>query len=151
MVPGWYAQGERIVELCSATIVWLHAGMPVVPIRWVLVRNPLGRFEPQALLCTGLACAPEQILRWFSQRWQIEVTFGETRAHLGVETQRQWSDLAIARTTPCLLELFFIVTLLADQLEPARRRSVATRAWYREQRPTFSDTLAAVVHHTWQG
>ena len=90
--------------------------MPVVPIRWVLVRDPLRRFEPQALLCTGLACALEQILRWFVQRWQIEVTLQETSAHLGVEIQRQWSDLAIARTTPCLLGLFSIVTLLADWL-----------------------------------
>ena len=85
MVPGWYGEGERIVELCSATAVWRHGGMPVVPIRWVLVRDPRRRFEPQALLCTGLACAPEEILRWFVQRWQIEVTFQETRAHLGVE------------------------------------------------------------------
>ena len=150
VVPGWYGEGERIVELYSATAVWRHAGMPVVPIRWVLVRDPFGRFGPQALLCTGLTCAPEQILLWFVQRWQIEVTFQETRAHLGVETQRQWSDLAIARTTPCLLGLFSIVTLLADRLQPAKRRCVATTAWYRKQRPTFSDTLAAVRRHIWQ-
>ena len=150
MVPGWYGEGDRIVELFSATAVWRHAGMPVVPIRWVLVRDPLGRFEPQALLCTGMACAPEQILRWFVQRWQIEVTFQETRTHLGVETQRQWSDRAIARTTPCLLGLFSIVTLLAARLEPAQRRHVTTTAWYRKQRPTFSDTLAAVRRHIWQ-
>ena len=116
MVPGWYGEGERIVDLCSATAMWRHAGMPVVPIRWMLVRDPLGRFEPQALLYAGLVCAPEQILRWFVQRWQIEVTFQETRAHRGVETQRQWSDLVIARTTPCLLGLFSIVTLLAARL-----------------------------------
>ena len=150
MVPGWYGEGERIVELCSGTAVWRHAGMPVVPIRWVLVRDPLGRFEPQALLCTGLACAPEQILRWFVQRWQIEVTFQETRAHLGVETHRQWLDLAIARTTPCLLGLFSIVTLLATHLDPAQRRCMAITAWYRKQRPTFSDNLATVRRHIWQ-
>ena len=146
----WYGEGERIVELCSATAVWRHGSMPVVPIRWVLVRDPLGRFEPQALLCTGLACAAEQILRWFLQRWQIEVTFQETRAHLGVETQRQWWDLAIARTTPCLLGLFSIVTLLADRLNPTQRRCAATTAWYHKQRPTFSDTLAAVRRHIWK-
>ena len=99
--------------------MWRQAGTPVVPIRWVLVRDPLGRFEPQALLCTGMVCAPEQILRWFVQRWQIEVTFQETRARLGVETQREWSDQAITRTRPCRPELFSIVTLLAARLEPA--------------------------------
>jgi hypothetical protein len=82
----------------------------------VLLRDPRGRFDPQALLCTDLAQEPLQIIRWFILRWQIEVTFQEVRAHLGVETQRQWSDQAITRTTPCLLALFSIVTLLAAQL-----------------------------------
>ena len=149
-VPGWYGEGERVVELCSATAVWRHAGMPVVPVRWVLVRDPLGRFDPQALLCTDLEHAPEQVLRWFVRRWRLEVTFQEARAHLGVETQRQWSDLAIARTTPCLLGLFSLVTLLAARLGPAQRQTAASSAWYRKQRPTFSDTLATVRRHVWR-
>ena len=117
-VPGWYGEGERRVEISSATAVCRHGGMPVVPIRWVLVRDPLGRFDPQALLCANQARGPVQILRWFVQRWQLEVTFREVRDHLGVETQRQWSDKAIARTTPCLLGLFSLVTLLGRQLTP---------------------------------
>jgi hypothetical protein len=150
MVPGWYGEGERLVEVCSATAVWCHAGLPIVPIRWVLVRDPLGRFEPQALLCTSPDHTPEQVLRWFIQRWQLEVTFQETRTHLGVETQRQWSNRAIARTTPCLLALFSLVTLLAAQLRPDERRAVASSAWYRKPSPTFSDTLAAVRRHIWR-
>ena len=117
-VPAWYGEGDRAVELASGTAVWHHGGLPVVPIRWVLVRDPHRRFDPQALLCTDQAADPLQVLRWFVQRWQMEVTFQEVRAHLGVETQRQWSDLAIARTTPCLLGLFSVVTLLAAQLTP---------------------------------
>src|SRR5512144_124694 len=98
----WYSQTERTVEICSGTAVWYHTGKPGVPIRWVLVRDPRGKFEPQALLCTHLEAVPEVIVAWFAQRWQVEVTFEEARAHLGVETQRQWSDKAIARTTPVL-------------------------------------------------
>ena len=113
VVQGWYGEGERDVEICSGTAVWRHGGMPIVPIRWVLVRDPQHRFAPQALLCTDPGRTPKQILLWFIQRWQLEVTFQETRTHLGVETQRQWSDQAIARTTPCLLALFSLVTLLA--------------------------------------
>ena len=150
-VPGWYGGGERDIEISTSTAVWRDGGMPVVPIRWVLVRDPLGRFEPQALLCTGQTCDPVQILRWFVQRWQVEVTFREVRDHLGVETQRQWSDKAIARTTPCLLGLFSLVTLLGRQLTPHARRAAATSAWYRKQRPTFSDTLAAVRREIWRG
>ncbi len=149
-VPSWYGGGERDVEISTSTAVWRHGGMPIVPIRWVLVRDPLGRFDPQALLCTDQTCDPVQVLRWFVQRWQLEVTFREVRDHLGVETQRQWSDLAIARTTPCLLGLFSLVTLLGRQLTPHARRATATSAWYRKQRPTFSDTLAAVRREIWR-
>ena len=123
--------------------------MPVVPIRWVLLRDPQRRFDPQALLCTDPAQEPLQIVRWFAQRWQLEVTFREVRDHLGVETQRQWSDKAIARTTPCLLGLFSIVTLLAARLGCRARLQVSAAAWYSKQRPTFSDTLAAVRRQFW--
>ena len=82
--------------------------------------------------------------------WQLEVTFQETRTHLGVETQRQWSDRAIACTTPCLLGLFSLITLLGAELKPAERAVAASSAWYRKNRPTFSDTLAAVRRQIWQ-
>jgi hypothetical protein len=149
-VPDWYGAGERVVEICSETAVWRHAGLPVVPIRWVLLRDPSRRFDPQALLCTDLAQEPLQILRWFTQRWQLEVTFREARDHLGVETQRQWSDQAITRTTPCLLGLFSVVTLLANRLSRHARLRVSAAAWYSKQRPTFADTLAAVRRQLWR-
>ena len=149
-VPGWYGAGERTIEIASATAVWQHGGLPVVPIRWVLIRDPLNRFAPQALLCTDSARDPAQIVSWFVQRWQLEVTFQEARTHLGLETQRQWSDKAIARTTPCLLALFSIVTLLASRLPAWERRQVAQTAWYRKPQPTFSDALAAVRQAIWR-
>jgi hypothetical protein len=149
-VPGWYGEGERAVEICSATAVWRHAGLPVLPIRWVLLRDLQHRFDPQALLCTDPARDPLQIVRWFIQRWQVEVTFREVRDHLGVETQRQWSDRAIARTTPCLLALFSIVTLLAARLDRRARSAVCIDAWHRKARPTFADTLAAVRRQFWR-
>jgi hypothetical protein len=150
VVPDWYGEGQRVVEICSETAVWRHSGMPVVPIRWVLLRDPGRRFDPQALLCTDLAQEPLQIVRWFAQRWQLEVTFREVRDHLGVETQRQWSDKAIARATPCLLGLFSIVTLLATRLNHHANLQVSATAWYRKQQPTFADTVAAVRQQIWR-
>ena len=97
-----------------------------------------------------LAQEPLQILRWFAQRRQLEVTFREVPDHLGVETQRQWSDQAIARTTPCLLGLFSVVTLLANRLSRHARLRVSAAAWYCKQRPTFADTLAAVRRQLWR-
>ncbi len=149
-VPGWYGAGERTIEITSATAVWRHAGLPVVPIRWVLIRDPEHRFAPQALLCTDLARDSAQIVAWFVRRWCVEVTFQEARAHLGVETQRQWSDKAIARTTPCLLALFSIVTLLAARLPAHERRHTAVAAWYAKPQPTFSDALTAVRRAIWR-
>jgi hypothetical protein len=148
-VPGWYGEGDRVVELCSGTAVWRHAGLPVVPIRWVLLRDPHRRFDPQALLCTDLTQDPLRVVRWFVQRWQLEVTFREAPDHLGVETQRQWSDRAVARTTPSLLGLFSIVALLATRLDRHARLRVSATAWYRKEHPTFSDTLAAVRRQIW--
>src|SRR3712207_4567901 len=150
VVQGWYGTGEREIEITSATAVWRHGGLPVVPIRWGLVRDPEHRFAPRALLCTDLARDPAQIVAWFVRRWSVEVTFQEARAHLGVETQRQWSDKAIARTTPCLLALFSIVTLLATRVPAREQRQVATATWYVKPRPTFSDALAVVRRVLWR-
>jgi len=101
-IANWYGSGERMVEVASETAVWYSTGLFAVPLRWVLVRDPQGEFKTQALLCTDLNADPQKILSWFVMRWQMEVTFQEMRRHLGFETQRQWSDLAIRRTTPVL-------------------------------------------------
>jgi hypothetical protein len=120
-----------------------------VPLRWVLIRDPAQRFDPQALLCTDLTQDTLTIVSWFVRRWQVEVTFQEARKSLGVETQRQWADEAIARTTPCLLALFSLVTLLADRLVRKDTLPVPNEAWYSKPRPTFSDALAVVRQHYW--
>ena len=150
-IANWYGSGERTVEIASQTAVWYSTGLFAVPVRWVLVRDPRGRFKTQALLCTDLAATPEKILSWFVMRWQLEVTFQEMRRHLGFETQRQWSEMAIRRTTPALLGLFSIVTLFAHrQKQGARLTAVVSRAaWYDKRLPTFSDALALVRKDLW--
>lgn len=145
----WYGGGTRVVELATGTAVWYHAGKPTVPVRWVLIRDPLGTFKAQALLCTARDVLPQQIVEWFVLRWQLEVTFEEARAHLGVETQRQWSELAIGRTTPALLGLFALVTVLAHGLLQGEDLPVRVAAWYTKPLPTFSDTLALVRRELW--
>src|SRR5215216_4222928 len=148
-IANWYGERERMVEIACNTAVWYSTGLFAVPLRWVLVRDPQGRFKTQALLCTDLKADPQKILSWFVMRWQLEVTFQEARRHLGFETQRQWSDLAIRRTTPALLGLFSIVTLLAHKQKAQVSASVRITAWYDKPRPTFSDTLALVRKELW--
>jgi hypothetical protein len=101
-------------------------------------------------LCTDLSVDPVQIVKWFVMRWQPEVTFREVRTHLGVETQRQWSDWAIARTTPALLGLFSLVTLLAHCSTRQGKLPIRQAAWYDKLLPTFSDALAIVRYQLWQ-
>ena len=145
----WYDGTTRTVELTSQTAVWYRSGKPPVTIRWVLIRDPQGTFDPQALLCTDPAADSTQILEWFVLRWQLEVTFQEVRTHLGVETQRQWSDLAIARTTPVLLGLFSFTTLAAHSLQQERPIAQRRAAWYDKPSPTFVDAIALVRRHLW--
>ena len=145
----WYGRTNRIVEIASGTAIWYRGGTPPVPIRWLLVRDPKGELEPQAFLATDLNARPCDILAWFVSRWQVEVTFEETRAHLGVETQRQWSDKAILRTTPALLALYSIIILWTHDLAKSRKLAPRTAAWYPKTFLTFSDAIAAVRREIW--
>lgn len=139
-----------MVEVSSETAVWYSTGLFAVPVRWVLIRDPEGKFRTQALLCTDLEADPQKILSWYVMRWQLEVTFQEVRKHLGFETQRQWSELAIRRTTPALMGLFSLVTSIAHsrmvQASGVFRRQAG---WYHKAHPTFADALALVRKELW--
>ncbi len=114
------------------------------------VRSSHAHFaKVSGLLCADQAATPAQILGWFVQRWQVEVTLEEVRRHLGVEPQRQWSDRAIRRTTPALLGLFSLVTLLAHERMTDHATAVRQAAWYRNERPTFANALALVRRELW--
>jgi hypothetical protein len=148
-IERWYSQGARKVDIASGTALWVSSGLPAVALRWVLVRDPEQKFKAQAFLCTDETIAPAQILCWFVRRWQVEVTFEEARAHLGMETQRQWSDRAIARTTPLVLGLYSIVTLMARLSLDRQEMPVRSASWYRKEHATFSDTIALVRRCLW--
>lgn len=147
----WYGGRKYTIEYVTGKALWYTPGLDPLPLRWVLVRDPAGKYKATAFLCTDLTADPVQILHWFILRWNVEVTFEEARAQLGLETQRQWSDLAIARTTPAILGLFSLVTLLAYQLTKDKCFPVRSSAWYVKKEPTFSDALAVVRRHIWFG
>jgi hypothetical protein len=147
----WYGGQTRTLDYVSGIAVWYSCRMPPALIRWVLVRDPSGERDAQAFLCTDTALDPVAILSRFVFRWRIETTFQEVREHLGVETQRQWSDLAILRTTPALLGLYSLITVWAHGLMTAPNTAVRTHAaaWYSKPQPTFSDAIAAVRRVLW--
>jgi len=150
-IPDWYGGQTKALEYISRISVWYSSGQPPALVRWVLVRDPSGERDPQAFLCTDLTLEPEAILSRFVCRWRIETTFQEVREHLGVETQRQWSDLAILRTTPALLGLYSLIAVWARELmaKPATAVRPHTAAWYNKTLPTFSDAIAAVRRALW--
>jgi hypothetical protein len=146
----WYGGHFKKLWIFSRTALWYTPCQPPVPIRYVLVADPEGKLRMEAFFCTDLEATPVEILQWVVRRWSVEVTFEEARAHLGFETQRQWSDWAIARTTPVLLALFSLVTMLALQVSHRSRIPVPMAAWYHKPEPTFADCLALVRRHLWR-
>jgi len=154
----WYGGETKEVESLSDVSLWYTQGQDPVPVRWVLVRyeetDPrTGKVRVKSAAffvsdTTDPTITPLQILSWYRDRWNIEVTFEEVRAHLGFETQRQWSVRAIGRTTPCLLGLFSVVVLLGQVLHP-ETLPLPQCDWYRKEEATFSDVLGAVRSHLW--
>lgn len=145
----WYGGQRKQLWVFSHTALWYSRGLPPVAIRSVLVCDPEGKLRMEAFVCTDLQATPAPILAWVVMRWSVEVTFEEARAHLGVETPRQWSDRAIARTTPVLLARFSLVTLMALRLSQHGPIPVQATAWYHKVEPTVVDCLTLVRRHLW--
>lgn len=145
----WYDGQMRELELTSGTALWCRAGLQPLAICWVLVRDPLGELDAKAYFSTEATPVASTVVEAFVRRWTIEVMFEESRAHLGIQTQRQWSDLAIERTTPCLFGLYSLVALLTKALHPDGKVPIQCTAWYEKPEATFGDMLATVRRHLW--
>jgi hypothetical protein len=117
-----------------------------VPVLSEKAAQRLGKTHRSGVWWTAFLMA--KVRDWYVGRWNIEVTFEEIRAHLGLETQRHWSVRAIGRTTPCLLGLFSLVVLMAQRLHPSEL-PLRQSGWYQKEDATFSDALAAVRSHLW--
>ena len=148
----WYKGKKRRVAYATMTCMWGAQGSDPLPIRLVLLKDLFGEYEPIALM--GVDASFEltaiEIIEWFVARWNQEVTHREVREHLGVETQRQWSDKAIARTTPALFALYSIVCLIADSFEQKALLKISKAAWYKKESLTFADLLREVRRHLWE-
>jgi DDE superfamily endonuclease len=146
----WYGGSHALRQLVSGTAVWDVDPYPPLPLRWVLVVDPTGMQPPVALFSTSLLLSPRQIVELYVWRWSLEVTFEEARAHLGIQSQRQWSKPATTRTTPVLFALFSLVCLMADQLHRTTPLTPHATAWYPKPELTFSDLLTSVRVSLWR-
>lgn len=150
VIKNWYGEENREIEIVSSKCVWHHFGKEAVEIRWVMIRDPRGKFATQALLCTKAEAEAEQVIEWFIKRWQLEVTFEESRRHVGIETNRQWSDKAIGRTTPCLYGLYSLITMMAQELSKGGKLKIREAVWYEKEVGTFSDAIGSVRQYLWE-
>lgn len=148
----WYGGIIKTVEHVTFTCIRYVDGFTPAPVRIVLLRDPLGEFESIALMGVShdMSLTALEMIEQFVSRWNIEVTFRESREHLGIETQRQWSDKAIARTTPILFSLYSLILLIADRLNISEPITPNATAWYPKNHITFSDALTKVRKHCWQ-
>ena len=146
----WYGGVMKHIRFLTGVCLWHTPGQKPVLIRWTLVVDPDGKCKPEAFFSTDTQLTPIPIVEYFVLRWGVEVTFQESRRHLGVETQRQWADKAIARSTPALMGLFSIVCLIALKLISTGKELIPqATAWYQKQDVTFSDVLTFVRLHIW--
>ena len=147
----WYGGKKRRIAYATMTCLWCAQGYEPLPIRLVLLKDLEGMYEPIALMGTDIdfKLTAVEVIEWFVARWNQEVTHREAREHLGVETQRQWSDKAIARTTPVLFALYSMVVLVADRIQMSSPIKMAATAWYKKKHLTFSDLLREVRRQLW--
>jgi DDE superfamily endonuclease len=146
----WYKGQRKKLQVFTRTGLWRRPSYDPVAIRYLITRDPEGKLRDEVFACSDLNASVEQIIQWVVRRWSVEVTFEEARAHLGMETQRQWNDLAIARATPCLLGLFSLVVLFVYRLQPEGKIPLRLTAWYQKAEASFSDCLTLTQKHLWR-
>lgn len=140
----WYSGVSKNVGICSGNNLWYTPGQKPLAIQWVLVKD-LDTGKIESFFSTDQNLLAAKVVEYFVLRWNLETTFEETRAHLGIETQRQWSDEAINRTTPILMGLFSLVCLMALRLANGRGIQTLVTAWYdKKNQATFSDVMRFV-------
>jgi DDE superfamily endonuclease len=148
-IAGYDGKKKRVKYLTN-TSMWGADSFCPIAIRWVLVKDPTGEMDPLPLMSTDVNLTAVRMIELYVDRWGLEVTFQEARELLGVETQKQWSDKAIARTTPILMALYTIVCLIGHRLNEEAPIIVEKAAWYDKGTLTFSDLLKAVRVMVWK-
>lgn len=144
----WYGGGRRRVELVSGVGLWYRGGQGLIPVRWVFVHDRTGTHRDEYFFTTDQAMAPEAVTAAYTGRWNMETTFAELRAFLGLETTRGHVRRTVLRAEPCLFGLYTIVVLLYAALPARWRRERATTRPGKVE-VTFSDAITAVRRWLW--
>jgi hypothetical protein len=147
LTVAWYGGGSRRVGAVTCTGHWYKSGRGLVPIRWVFVGDLSGTHRDEYLFTTDPGLRPAEVIGLYTSRWNIETTFQELRAHLGLETTRGWCARTVLRAAPCLFGLYSVVAVWFAAL-PEGKRSGSV-AWPGKAGVTFADALSAVRRWLW--
>jgi DDE superfamily endonuclease len=148
LTVSWYGGGRRRVEVVNAVGHWYKAGQGLVAVRWVYVQDQTGTHRDDYLYSTDTTQTAQEIIEAYTGRWNIETTFQEARAYLGLETTRGWKRETVLRAAPCLLGLYTLVSLWYWQL-PASVKEDWGVLWTGKESMTFSDAITAVRRWLW--
>jgi hypothetical protein len=148
LTVGWYGGGRRRVEVVTGDGSWYRSGRPLVPVRWVFVRDRGGTHRDEYFFTTDVTMSPKAVIETYTGRWNIETTFQEARSCLGLETTRGRARNTVLRAEPSLLALYALVVWLYAEL-PMRYRRVRAVDWLGKVDVTFSEAIAAVRRYLW--
>ncbi len=144
----WYGGGRRDVEVITGTAHWYKAGQELVAVLWVWVHDCTGSHRDEYFFTTDVTMPAATLIETYTGRWNIETTFQEMRAYLGLETTRGWTAQTVLRVAPCLFGLYTVVAVLYVQM-PASYRRVRTLTWPGKQDVSFAEALTAVRRWLW--
>lgn len=136
------------LTLVTRTAHWYRAGEGLVPVRWVFVHDLTGTHRDEYFFSTDIEMTSKAIIETYTGRWNIETTFQEARAHLGLESTRGWTRNTVLRAAPCLLGLYSVIALLYASL-PTQKTESASVNWHGKNTITFSDAITAVRRWLW--
>jgi DDE superfamily endonuclease/Archaeal putative transposase ISC1217 len=148
LTVAWYGGERRRVEVVTGRGWWYKGGRPLIPVRWVFVRDRTGTHRDEYFFTTDVTMSPETVIETYTGRWNIETTYQEARSYLGLETTRGRSRDTVLRAEPCLLALYTMVVWLYAEL-PVRYRRARVADWWRKSDVTFSDAITAVRRYLW--
>jgi hypothetical protein len=143
----WYGGGTRRVGVVTCSGHWYKAGHGLAPVRWVFVADLSGTHRDEYLFTTDPGLRPAEVVSLYTARWNIETTFQELRAHLGLETTRGWCAKTVLRAAPCLFGLYTVVAAWFAALPESHRHGSVS--WPGKTDVTFSDALASVRRWLW--
>jgi hypothetical protein len=117
---------------------------PTTTLRVVAVDPLTGGRPRQAFYSTCADASAEEVITWYAMRWSVEVTFHDSKQHLGFEQPQAWSCRAVERTAPLAMLLYSLVVLWFTRQGHRSWRPLDCPWYPSKAEPSFADMLATL-------